>query len=520
MKSQNNSNNKLSICVLTQDDEVLSSTRRALAHVYPNATISQITNEKETPNKNINIIIIDTEVIFGTLLEYVLDKNSETPIVLLVKNFADIRLYNHHLTGQRSILVRNDITGTGLIQSVHHLLERHKLHEQLQKASHHLKELSIRDELTHLFNHHYCDDILSSEVKKAIRYKRPLSLIITVIKNFTSINESFGHRGGDTVLSSVADKIRAAVREVDIPARYGDNEFAVILPESDDVAANTVATRIRDAVASIDFAHKGFDVKLKTACGVASLSQETQSKDDLLKIALSALLEAKKNNNDSICTSGDLISSQNGLKENRELIHRLHKQMAAITEDVERNYLQTLLKIFSELPLAKKTLIPHSERVAFLSKRLAEGCKLSEKDVKIAHHVGLLHDAGKIAINPEILIKPSKLSVSEKHLVEQHPAFAIEILGNLMFLPSELDAILHHHERIDGKGYPDGITNNNISIHAKILAITEAWDTMITPQAYRMEPLSPDRALDELKKGAGTQFDAELVEQFTNLITG
>ncbi|MFH0800127.1 MAG: diguanylate cyclase [Pseudomonadota bacterium] len=520
MKQTPLSGNKLSIAFLTSRPQDATTITRTLEHVFPGVTVRAVADEARLELKPASILIVDTEMVSGAGLEHILDKAPETPAIIVVGDFSQVRHFSHMLSGRRTIVTRGDLTGMGLVQALHHLLERHRLHEQLKRTAHHLKEISIRDDLTHLINHRHLDEMLSSEVKKANRYKRPLGLVIVAIKNFTAINESLGHEEGDRILAKAADMIRGVVREVDVPSRYGDNEFAVILPESDETAAAIVARRIQDALASIVTAAPELGIQILTSTGIASLSHKIQTKDEIIRTALGALIEAKRSQSSTIKTWGEIDGRRRDVHENRQLIDQLHERLARLSFEAERGYFQSLLKAIGEIPLVKKVLMPHSERVAFYAQRLAESLGLGEAEERAIHRAGILHDAGKLAIGADILGKAGGLSLEERELVKQHPLFAVQIIGQTPFFTAEPAAILHHHERYDGSGYPDGIAGNSIPLSARILAIAEAWDTMITPQPYRAEPLPLDRALAELKAGAGGQFDAELVERFTGLIAG
>lgn len=513
------SDSLLTIAFLSRGGNCAAQVRKTLSHIYPGFSVCEYSNEKDVPS-DAAFIIIDAETVQTSELEGTVEKMSEASIIILVSDFSKVRLFSHMLSGRRGIVTYADLEGMGLIQCVHHLLERQKLHEQLKKASRHLKELSIHDDLTRLFNHKYMDEILSTEIKKANRYKRALGLVLVSIKNFSMINEQAGHHEGDRVLQKTADVIRSIIRSVDIPTRYGDNEFAILLPESDETATSAVAKRIQETLACVEVATKDGDFPVITNCGVATLALDVQTKEDLLRTATAALQEAKRSQNNSICTSSEITARHLEVRENRQLIEHLHERLLRLTSEVERNYFYSVMKIIGELPHVKRLLIPHSERVAFFAQRIAESLGLSEAEIRSIHRAGLLHDAGKLAIDSEILSKSEMLSKPENDLIRQHPVFAMQILGSTPFVSSELPAILHHHERMDGKGYPEGLLGESIPLHARIIAIAEAWDTMITPQPYRIEPLSLDRALLELKKSAGTQFDSELVDKFTGLISG
>lgn len=520
MKPSPLSGTQLSIILLTHRPQDAVLVRRTLAHVYPGVEVQSTPDEKMLADASPSLVLIDTQSIGGAALEHLLDQISGIPTILLVSDFAEVRQFSPLLSGRRAIVTRHDLEGMGLIQGVHHLLERHMLAEQLHRASHHLKELSIRDDLTKLFNHRHLDSLLSTEVKKANRYKRPLGLVIVSLKNFTAINETCGHYEGDRILARAADLVREAVREVDIPARYGDNEFAIILPESDEMAAAVVGERIQKALTTIALPGAKEEIAVETCCGIGALSPRVQTKDELLRTALGALLEAKRNGHNAICTSGEMAARRQEVRENRQLIEQLHERITRIAVETERAYFQSVMKAIGEIPTVKRILMPHSERVAFFAQRLAEALGLAEVESRAVYRAGLLHDAGKLAIDAALLSKPEKLSAPEQELMRQHPLFAVQMLGSTPFFTSELSAVLHHHERLDGTGYPEGLAGETIPLSARILSIAEAWDTMITAQPYRAEPLPLDAALAELRKGQGTQFDPEFADRFMSLIAG
>ena len=520
MKQELLSGNGPSILFLTNRTEDASLVRKTLAHVYPGVKVDVLADGNSGPFNGVSVLIIDTMQLSNAVLEHLLDQNPDTPAILLVGDFSQVRTLSHLLSSRRSIMTRADIEGMNLIQCVHHLIERQQLHEQLQKTSHYLKELSIRDNLTRFFNHKHLDDVLASEIKKANRYKRPLSLVIVALKNFTEINENFGHEKGDRILAKAADIIRGAIREVDIPARYGDNEFAVVLPESDEAAASIVAARIQEMLGKITTENEEKKFSIATSSGVAALSDDVRTKDQLLHTALGALLEAKKKTKSASCTSADGAAGRREIMENRQLILQMSERVLNLANEAEHSFFQAVLKTFNEIPEVKKIIIPHSERVAFFAQRLAEHLKYNEAAMRSIHRAGLLHDIGKIALNADILMKPGSLSSAEHEVMKKHPGLAVQMISGSSFFTTEPDAILHHHERFDGSGYPRGISGEAIPQSARILAIAEAWDTMITPQTYRPSPLELNDAILELKKGSGTQFDPELVDRFTGLITG
>jgi len=509
----------LDIAFLTSSDDDAREALRALTHAFPGASVTRLAPGSEVPH-SASLAMIDTSGLSEAQADLLLETMPDVPALLVVADLTEVRRFSRHMSGTRSIVSRADLGGIGVIQAVHHLLERRKLREQLFRASKHLKEISIRDELTGLYNHRHFNELLTGEVRKANRYRRPLGLVILSIKNFTAINEALGHEEGDRILVAAARAIRDTIREVDLPTRYGDNEFAVILPESEEEAARIVAKRIADALIEGALPARGEREKVKVSTGVAALGEHAHTKDELVKTALGALLEAKRNGAGAICSSNEAMARRREVHENRQLIEQLGVRMQAIARETQLSYFRAIIKALAGIPLVKRQLMPHSERVAFFAQRLAERHGMDGEPSRSLYRAGLLHDIGKLAIDEEILCKPARLSEPEEELMRGHPSFAVQIMGRSSFVSAEIEAIMHHHERFDGSGYPEGLKGEGIPFPARILAIAEAWDTMISPQPYRPEPLTLDSALAELKKGSGSQFDPDLVDRFCALISG
>jgi HD-GYP domain-containing protein (c-di-GMP phosphodiesterase class II) len=155
----------------------------------------------------------------------------------------------------------------------------------------------------------------------------------------------------------------------------------------------------------------------------------------------------------------------------------------------------------------------HSRRVAVLSRLLAEAAGLSSREIRRAELAGLVHDVGKVALPSRILRKPGPLDAREYALVRRHPQIGCRMLKGWLGLRSVLGAVRHHHERWDGLGYPFGLRGEAIPQLARIVAIADAYDAMISDRPYR-PALSAEAAREELRRGRGTHFDPELVDAF------
>ena len=190
---------------------------------------------------------------------------------------------------------------------------------------------------------------------------------------------------------------------------------------------------------------------------------------------------------------------------------------ANLYRDVQRSYFETVLALVQAVEEKDRYTRGHSERVTAFSVRLASALGLPPGQARMVEYAGALHDIGKIGIDLGIIQKKDHLSDEEFAIVRNHPLIGARINRPIGFLAGALPAIAQHHERVDGKGYPLGISGAALTIEARILAVADAYDAMITERPYRL-PLSKSAAIAELRCCAGTQFDPLVVEHFVKLL--
>ena len=196
------------------------------------------------------------------------------------------------------------------------------------------------------------------------------------------------------------------------------------------------------------------------------------------------------------------------------------KQMRTIKEykaDLEKAYVQTIETLRHVVESRDKETKGHSERVAILAKALAEEMQLAQDDIETIHIAGLFHDVGKIGIPDSILLKNGSLTKEEFMTIKGHPAEGERIIVSYAPFKNLLKIVRGHHERYDGTGYPDGIAGNDICLGARIIAVADSFDAMMSNRTYR-RGLGFDKTMDELVKGKGTQFDPAIVDAFLKLV--
>jgi putative nucleotidyltransferase with HDIG domain len=182
-------------------------------------------------------------------------------------------------------------------------------------------------------------------------------------------------------------------------------------------------------------------------------------------------------------------------------------------ESIKKDQIAIIKALAATVDAKDHYTLGHSQKVSQYSVMVAEELGLSGREHEIIKYAALLHDLGKIALPDDIIKKPSRLSEQEFEVVRKHPSIGAKIIKEIEALAGMVPIVLHHHERFDGKGYPDGLKGEDIPIGARIVHVTDAYDTMVSARAYR-DMLPPELAISELRKNAGAQFDPKIVDIF------
>ncbi len=180
---------------------------------------------------------------------------------------------------------------------------------------------------------------------------------------------------------------------------------------------------------------------------------------------------------------------------------------------LKKSYFDAITALVNAIEAKDPYTFGHSERVTKLALAVGKYFNLSEKSLEVIRHAGILHDVGKIGVSLNILHKTIDLTPEEVMIIREHSQIGCRIIDHIDFLKDVKDGILHHHERHDGKGYPDGLGPSHISLETKILSVTDSFDAMTSDRPYR-KAQSPEKAIEELKKCAGSQFDPKVVDAF------
>lgn len=330
-----------------------------------------------------------------------------------------------------------------------------------------IKYLSYHDKLTGVYNRAYFENVLQDLTFKQVSN---FSIIMGDINGLKITNDTFGHLAGDELLISAAQTLKNHCRKDDIVCRWGGDEFAIILLDTNEQITENICKSIKESCEMI----KIEAIPLRIALGYSFI--------DLTNMNIAAAM--------------------------KEAEHRMYRNKLFESKSVMNNIISSLEKTLAE---KSNETEEHAQRLILLCMKVGEELNMANSQIDELSLLASLHDIGKIGISNDILNKPGKLDENEWEIIKTHSEIGYRIASSTTEISHIAHAILSHHEKYDGKGYPKGISGETIPLISRIISIVDAYDVMIHERPYK-KPISFEETIAEIRRCSGTQFDPNLVE--------
>ncbi len=410
------------------------------------------------------------------------------------------------------------------------------------------QEQAITDGLTGVKTHRFFMEALSAEWKRSTRAARAFALVLMDLDRFKFVNDFYGHLEGDLVLQRVGHILETNCRRSDVVARYGGDEFVILMPETNMEHARQLSAKLRSCVTADALLR---EKNISASFGIACYPLHGSSPQELIQVADASMYLSKHQGGNTVSTADhfdpneakkwkrDVLEAYLGVTLKRlfstgpeafeEIYSRLKQftESLAMTEPVTdkpaaplqgpqalpQAVLDTVTSLAFAIDAKDHYTQGHSQKVSAYAALIAEAMSMTEAEVDEVRLGAVLHDIGKVGIPEVILNKGGALNPEEWETMKGHVIFGAKILEPLTPLARIREMVLHHHEYFDGSGYPDALLGTEIPLGARIIAVADAYDTITSDRVYKKGRPSSD-ALKELERCANAQFDANIVEVF------
>jgi diguanylate cyclase (GGDEF)-like protein len=408
----------------------------------------------------------------------------------------------------------------------------------LQKA----QEQAITDGLTGVKTHRYLMEAVSSEWRRATRMNRPFALLLLDLDRFKFVNDHYGHLEGDVVLRRVGRLLEEHCRRSDVVARYGGDEFVILMVETAVEQARQLANKLRGLLASDPLLRQR---GITASFGIAAFPVHGSTPEELLERADAAMYLSKRRGGNAVSSAQRFVlEPAEAARPASDDLPRFELRHDFVTGpeafDLVLNWLEEMATALSnqgrslmpgELPTAlldglmtvvrvvdqkKFSTHDHARRVSEYVVMAGEALGLEAVEIDEMRLAGLLHDIGKIGVAENLLRKSGALQPTERDAMRQHSVMGWKLLSVLPGMSRVQQMVRHHHEHFDGSGYPDKLAGQRIPQGARLIAIAETYDALVSGMLEL--PRSSEQVLAELQRAAGTQFDPDLVLMFQQAI--
>ncbi|ACB85790.1 sensor domain-containing diguanylate cyclase/phosphohydrolase [Natranaerobius thermophilus] len=369
------------------------------------------------------------------------------------------------ITGMPLVINDKMAGGFGIYQDI--------TEEKLAKER--LEYLNNRDKLTGTYHRQYVENMIYELEKNNV----PVSFILGDINDLKLVNEVFGHLEGNKVLQRTVRILKSVLPHDAIISRWSGDEFLIVLTETGELEVQQWLKKLREA-----------------------FEWENINKRDKFPVILSFGYATR---------IGDGRPVREVLKKADD---RMQRQKSLSSRRLKGASVEFLKRM---MPEKCSETVEHTTRMKHIARMMGEALYLSEAALDELELIASLHDIGKIAVPENILLKEGPLDEEEWHEIKKHPEIGCRIAQSMEELRPVAEGILYHHEWINGRGYPTGLQGREIPLVARVISIVDAYEVMTRGRPYK-GPVTPQNAREELKNSAGTQFDPDLVELFSEEI--
>lgn len=390
-----------------------------------------------------------------------------------------------------------------------------------------LQQQSITDGLTGIKTRRFFWEALTSEWKRASRSGRPFSVVLIDLDKFKEVNDTLGHLEGDLVLARVGRLLEQKCRQSNVVARYGGDEFIILMPETGVEQAEILAERLRLWIATDPMLAEHH---ITGSFGVGSFPVHGFSVEDIIRVADAGMYVSKHAGGNRVSTAEEYVEGENvavqrqlvsgyiegflqrehtGPEHLEELVTTLRKLSGG--EDCNVQVLREAIETVNRAAESREVQASsHSDLVARYADLIGRALGISPDELNDLVFTARVHDVGKIFVPERILNKTGPLTEDEFHMMKIHPRIGGEILAIVPGGERMKKAIEHHHEALDGSGYPSGLRGEQIPLWSRIIGLADAFVNMTTDRSFAPAK-SNEQALAELERLSGIRYDGMLV---------
>ena len=377
--------------------------------------------------------------------------------------------------------------------------------ENLMSANSKLATLATTDPLTNLPNHRAIVDVLDRELDRASRHQQHCAVFFMDLDHFKSINDSYGHPAGDTVLREFSYVVRQILRKYDTLGRWGGEEFVAIIPEMDFDDLQQLAERVRAAVAEHLFPI-GAGIHLTCSLGIAQFASDALERDSLVQAADQAMYAAKKLGRNQVRTFRD------------PLVAGLAQTMKTAKSREAEEMAGTVAALTKLMEWRDAASVARTQAITIIAVTIAQMLGVDHRTLEKVEVTAQLSDIGKIVLPDALLHKSTPLSAEEKNFLCQHPVIGAEVFDLIPTLHDLAPGLRAHHEWWDGRGYPDGLAGEAIPLVARIVSVAEVYTEMVYEDGTQASQ-NLAYCVAELQRRAGKQLDPQVTHKLISCLT-